>query len=80
MIRVFSCCDDLLGLQMIRISEFSFCSRVYNLHVQTGRRKHLAARRDEDLGGRESGNPPSLQVRRPHLRAKEKSSEYHVIH
>lgn len=61
---------------MSRISEFSLFLCVYNLRVETGRRKHLAARRDEDLGGQENGNPPSLQVRRPHLRAREKSSEY----
>lgn len=59
----------------LRVLSLFLC--VYNLRVQTGKRKHLAARRGEDLGGQESGNPPSLQVRRLRLRAKEKSSESH---
>lgn len=51
-----------------------------HLRVRAGRRKHLAARLGEDRGGRGSGNPPSPQVQCPHLRAKEKSSEYHSAH
>lgn len=50
---------------------------VFYLHVQAGRRKHLAAQHEEDQVGQGRGNLSQPQAKCRHLTAREKSSEYH---